>query len=67
MFIHEAELNMKNYANLMVGDTKVCREETGLAKESTLALVRSTEERVAGAALCQASMIHPNSEHMWSR
>lgn len=57
MFIHEAELNMKNHADEMVGETKVCKK-TGLAKGSTLAWVRSVEERAARAALCQTSMIH---------
>lgn len=58
---------MKSCADEMVGDTKVCREETGIAKESALALVRSTEERADGAAVCQTSMIHPTTEHMWRR
>lgn len=67
MFIHEGELNMKSCDDEMVGDTKVCREETGIAKESALALVRSTEERADGAAVCQTSMIYPTTEHMWRR
>lgn len=55
MFIHEAELNMKNCADEMVADTKVVREETVHAKKSTLAWVRSMEKRAAEAALCKTT------------